>query len=91
MAVTVLSTVATGGTSGAELDKRLREQTADRIFRLGPALAPLTWVSRMARKRSIGRQEFNLLEDKPLPRVASVSGSQTPSDTSIEVSTGQGS
>jgi hypothetical protein len=87
---TVLQTVTTGGTStNADLALRLKLQISDKIYKKGPALAPLTWISRMNRKKAIGRQEFNILESEPLPRFTNTTTTGT--GTSVVVTSGHGS
>lgn len=73
-----------------ETAKRLVIEIEDVIQKYGPNIMPLTWISRESAKKAVKNQEFNVLEDEPLPRLDRVnygSGYNT-TDTGIVVDNG---
>lgn len=84
---TLLNRVATGGPSGANAD-RFPVAIEDRIFKIYPDLNPLMKLCTMNRK-SVGQQEFKVLEDRERPRTATTNGGNLGSgDTALTMTDG---
>jgi hypothetical protein len=66
---TLLNRVATGGPDGGNAD-RYPVAIEDRIYNIYPDLNPLVKLSTRAGKKSVGQQEFKVLEDRERPRKA---------------------
>lgn len=71
--------------------QRIKADVKDKIVFWEPEAAPLTVLTkRLGRTRTVSQYQFDTLEKEPYPRLVTVSGSQTSSDTAIELTTGHG-
>ena len=79
-------------TTGSVTTQRIKQAIRDKIIRYEPLSAPLTLLTGMVKndQRTVGRSDFDWMEEDPYPREVEVEGAQTAGDTAIEVVAGQG-
>lgn len=75
----------------AMVSNRIKFDAKDSLVLFEPKAAPFTTLmTHMRDRRKATQYRFDVFQKGPLPRVATVNGAQTSGDTSIEVTTGQG-
>ncbi|RJQ39512.1 MAG: hypothetical protein C4555_03125 [Dehalococcoidia bacterium] len=89
-APTVISRAVAVGGPGVGNTDRLVIQIEDKIWQYGPNLNPLIRIANVTKKRSVGNQEFKVLNDKHLPRFTRINNGAgyNTTDTSIVVDNG---
>ena len=89
-APTIISRAVTVGGPGAGNADRLVIQMEDKLWQYGPNLNPLIRIANVTKKRSVGNQEFKIMNDKHLPRFTRINNGAgyNTTDTSIVVDNG---
>lgn len=89
-APTIISRAVAVGGPGVGNTDRFVAQIEDKLWAYGPNINPLIRIANVTKKRSVGNQEYKVLNDKHLPRFTRINngGGYNTTDASIVVDNG---